>query len=118
MTAELTQKQNKPVGGHWTDFSNNYGGCTTDVKEDVGPENRYQPMRDEEQCLMRKCMDPLKYTQRYRVCMLPDHPDVVSQRIGFKLYFIFCHRNNCTFYWCHEGTLSSVPESGTGSVGP
>ena len=33
VSAELTQKQNKPVGGHWTDFSNNYGGCTTDVKE-------------------------------------------------------------------------------------
>ena len=78
----FAQNKNEPIGGHWSDFSNFYGGCPSDNKEEVGPENRYQPMRDEERCLMPKCMDPLKYSQRYRVCMLPDHPDVVSKRIG------------------------------------
>jgi len=56
------------VGNHWTDFSNNYGGCQVgEVPPSGDPENRHLPMTDELECTMEKCMEPLKQNRRYKV---------------------------------------------------
>ena len=76
----LLQNEYEFVGNHWTDFSNNYGGCEVGLAngEQPGPEpkNRFQPLLQSEECFAPKCMVPLRSNRRYKVCTLPDHPKV------------------------------------------
>ena len=67
----LEKKQFKFVGNHWTDFSNNYGGCEVglpvDLVADSSPTRRHQPLLKEEECFAAKCMTPLRSVRRYKV---------------------------------------------------
>ena len=42
------------------------------------PVTRYLPFTSENACLIRKCNKISRTYQRYRVCTLPDHPDVID----------------------------------------
>ena len=42
------------------------------------PVTRYLPFTSQDACLIRKCNKVSRTYQRYRVCTLPDHPDVVN----------------------------------------
>ena len=79
---KLRANQFEFVGNHWTDFSNNYGGCDVTLKDNEvsgpSPKNRYQPLAPEEECFTEKCMAPLRSNRRYKVCTLPDHPKVIQ----------------------------------------
>ena len=71
VSAKLTANQFEFVGNHWTDFSNNYGGCdvtlSNDEKADASPKNRHQMLDPKEECFALKCMNPLRSTRRYKV---------------------------------------------------
>ena len=69
--ATLKSNQFNFVGNHWTDFSNNYGGCdvtlSNNEQADASPKNRYQPLHPDEECFAAKCMNPLRSNRRYKV---------------------------------------------------
>ena len=70
---QLTAKQFEFVGNHWTDFSNNYGGCDVTLQNneqaDASPKNRYQMLHPDEECFASKCMNPLRSNRRYKVIL-------------------------------------------------
>ena len=76
LEAYLNAQATDYSGSHWTAFSEKYGYCAIDYLDaNADPEKRHLPLTAKYACIYGDCEQGKQpFSQRYRVCTLPDHP--------------------------------------------
>ena len=76
LEAYLSAQATDYSGSHWTAFSEKYGYCAIDyLNANADPDKRHLPLTAKYACIYGDCEQGKQpFSQRYRVCTLPDHP--------------------------------------------
>ena len=89
LEAYLNAQATDYSGSHWTAFSEKYGYCAIDYLDaNADPEKRHLPLTAKYACIYGDCEQGKQpFSQRYRVCTLPDHP--VWDFFLFRFFDVF-----------------------------
>ena len=92
LEAYLNAQATDYSGSHWTAFSEKYGYCAIDYLDaNADPEKRHLPLTAKYACIYGDCEQGKQpFSQRYRVCTLPDHPvwDFFSFSFFLRCFFV------------------------------